>query len=201
MAKIGPQGLVPVLQAHQRVPLFPDSAYSIPTAGLTPSEKKFLMAFPMTGNITAAAILAQVDRSIHYLGMAKEPIPPATESAYRRAWAVAKDVGNDYLRTLHRDRAINGIMQVVTYKGQVVTVLDPLTNKEVPLYEQRPSDELLKLLLRTHMPEEYAEATRTDVTVYEGDAVTHDKNVDSNMKGTCKYLEKQQQGPPQEAAP
>lgn len=102
------------------------------------NKEKFLAAYAQTGNVSAAAKLAEVSRRSHYEWLARD-------KRYAEKFAEAVDEAADRLETEARRRAVSGVSEPVLYKGvQVATV-------------KKYSDTLLIFLLKGARPEKYAE--------------------------------------------
>lgn len=102
------------------------------------NKEKFLQAYAQTGNVSAAAKLAEVARRTHYEWLERD-------TRYAARFAEAVDEAADRLETEARRRAVSGVSEPVFYKGEKVGAM------------QKYSDVLLIFLLKGARPEKYAE--------------------------------------------
>lgn len=102
------------------------------------NKDKVLAAYAQTGNVSAAAKLAEVSRRSHYEWLARD-------KRYAAAFEEAVDEAADRLETEARRRAVSGVADPVFYKGEKVGSI------------QKYSDTLLIFLLKGARPEKYAE--------------------------------------------
>lgn len=102
------------------------------------NKDKVLAAYAQTGNVSAAAKLAEVSRRSHYEWLARD-------KRYAAAFEEAVDEAADRLETEARRRAVSGVAEPVFYKGEKVGAI------------QKYSDTLLIFLLKGARPEKYAE--------------------------------------------
>lgn len=121
----------------------------------------FLAALATTGNISAAARAAGIDRATAHRAHAAEP-------AFAARWAEALDEAADALELEARRRAHDGLRRLKFHAGALLMapVLDatgrPVLGKGgqaelVPYVEHEYSDLLLIFLLRACRPEVYRE--------------------------------------------
>ena len=97
-----------------------------------------LAALAETGNITAAALLAKIDRTTHYAWLAKDP-------EYAEAVPVAFEMAADKLEEEARRRAVTGVKEPVFYQGDECGTV------------RKYSDTLLIFLMKGANPEKYRE--------------------------------------------
>jgi hypothetical protein len=107
----------------------------------------FLAAYAEVGNVTRAAEIAKVDRSMHYYWMANDP-------DYKDQFREAENRANDRLEQEARRRAVEGLRRLKFGKDGR-PLIDPETGQ--PYYEHEYSDTLLIFLLKGAMPEKYKE--------------------------------------------
>jgi len=116
------------------------------------NQTAFLAAMRRTGNISAAARAANVDRSMHYTWLEQD-------FNYRKSFEDAKAESIEVLEAEARRRAIAGIKRLkFTRNGK--PIIDPKTGE--PYVEHAYSDTLLIFLLKAEAPEKYRE--RLDVS-------------------------------------
>lgn len=134
-----------------------------------PSLKKaaFLAAYAKTGNITAAAKVAKVNRGQHYDWL--------LDPDYERAFASAHQEAAELLELEARRRAMEGVHEPVIYQGALqyeavrdktgAPKLDPETGEALlrPLTIRRYSDTLLIFLLKGAKPETYRETFKGEI--------------------------------------
>lgn len=119
----------------------------------------FLKELARTGNVSAAAHKAKIDRSMAYefrsLAQGGAPAPEAV--TFARAWDVALEVAIDALELEARRRAAEGVLEPVGwYQG--------VAGGKVRRY----SDTLLIVLLKAHRPEKYRENIHQEHTGKDG---------------------------------
>ncbi len=119
---------------------------------LTRKQRAFLAAFARMGLIGEAAKAAGCDRRSHTRWRATSP-------DYAAAFDEAKETALETFEGEARRRAVEGVQEVVLYKGKPV-LLDPKTHKYdkvhgVPVVRRRYSDVLLIVLLKSLAPEKY----------------------------------------------
>ncbi|MDG3003230.1 hypothetical protein [Paludisphaera mucosa] len=98
----------------------------------------FLSVLAETGNVTAAARMAGVNRDTPY-GRRE------TDSAFAKAWASALEEACDVLELEARRRAYEGTKEPVFYQGYQCGVV------------KKYSDTLMIVLLKAHRPEKFRE--------------------------------------------
>ena len=101
----------------------------------------FLDALSRTGNVSAAADAARIDRTTAYAARKRS-------REFYEAWEMALDRGGDILEAEARRRAIQGTEEPVYYQGQIVGSV------------RKYSDTLLIFLLKAHKPAKYADNFR-----------------------------------------
>jgi hypothetical protein len=131
-----------------------------------PKQRAFLAAVAQTGNITAAAKLSKVGRTLHYEWSKTQP-------EYAEAFNAAMDQACDLLEVEARRRAMKGIREPVYYLGHEIG------------HVQKYSDTLLIFLLKGSRPEKYRE--RYEHTGAGGKPLHPDK-VDVHVKLDLKVL-------------
>lgn len=107
----------------------------------------FIEALEKTGNVTAAAEFAVIDKTTAYNHKDKDP-------KFRRQWEEALETATDRLELEARRRAEQGLVQKkFTKSGD--PIIDPETGKQY--FERVYSDSLLMFLLKGHRPDKYGE--------------------------------------------
>lgn len=109
----------------------------------------FLAAYAEVGNVTRAAEIAEVDRSMHYYWMANDP-------DYKDQFREAESQANDRLEQEARRRAVEGTQKPVFQGGKQVGVV------------QEYSDTLLIFLMKGAMPDKYKERQTHELTGKDG---------------------------------
>ena len=119
----------------------------------------FLDAFALSGNVSAAARAADINRTTAY-GWKD------ADEEFAAAWEVAEQESIDALELEARRRAEQGVRRVKVSGGKVVMVPDPENpdGPEVPLVEHEYSDTLMVLLLKAHRPAKYRERSSIEHT-------------------------------------
>jgi len=107
-------------------------------------QNAFLAAYAEVGNVTRAAELAKVPRSMHYEWM-KDP-------EYAEAFAQAEQQACDRLEQEARRRALEGVEEPVFHRGEQCGVV------------RKYSDTLLIFLLKGAMPHKYKERVQNEVS-------------------------------------
>ena len=97
-----------------------------------------------TGNHTAAAKRAGINRKTLYKWVEKYP-------DFKEAYNQALEISIDLLELEARNRATKGAKEPVYYKGKVVG------------HVHKPSDRLMELLLRAHLPDKYSDRQQIDL--------------------------------------
>lgn len=110
-----------------------------------PKKRAFLIAFAGSGNISAAAKIARIDRTLVYIWKKKDP-------EFAAAFEVARQLAIDTLEDEAIRRAVEGVEKPVFYGGKKVA-----TVKEY-------SDTLLIFLLKGNRPEKYIERIAGEIT-------------------------------------
>lgn len=110
-------------------------------------QAAFLAAFATTGNVSAAAEAAQIDRTRHYAWMVEED--------YATLFAAAQVEATEALEREARRRAVDGTTRFKFHEGK--PLIHPETGK--PYVEHEYSDVLLIFLLKGAAPEKYRERT------------------------------------------
>lgn len=103
-----------------------------------PKKRAFLAAYAENGNVTQAAEIADVDRSLHYVWL-------HDDETYADAFKAAQGQAGDRLEQEARRRAIEGVEKPVFYKGEECGRV------------QEYSDTLLIFLMKGAMPDKYKE--------------------------------------------
>jgi len=125
-------------------PSAPSTREELEQAATVRKQVAFLTAFAATGNIKAAAAIADIGRRTHYDWLSRD-------EAYRAAFADAVEEANDSLEAEARRRALDGVDEPVfgslgrgVGSGQIGTI-------------RKFSDTLLIFLLKGARPEKYKE--------------------------------------------
>jgi hypothetical protein len=121
----------------------------------TDKQKAFLAAFALTGNVSAAARAAAVNRRTHYEWL--------EDPGYAAAFEDAQEEATDRLEEEARRRAVQGVVKFKFHSQTGTPLKHPITGE--PYYELEYSDSLIALLLKANRPEKYAERVKQDVTV------------------------------------
>lgn len=113
----------------------------------------FLLELAHTGNVSAAAAKAGIDRDTAY--MARDPSKYETPASkleaetFGKQWATALETATDALELEARRRALEGVNEPVGwYRGEAGGTV------------QRYSDTLMIFLLKAHRPEKFGDTTR-----------------------------------------
>lgn len=101
-------------------------------------RRAFLEAFRLSGNVSAAARAADVDRTTPYGWAAADP-------DFKAAWEVAEQEAIDRLEAEAWRRAHDGVEEPVYQGGSLVG------------HKRVYSDQLMVLLLKAHRPDKYRE--------------------------------------------
>lgn len=118
-------------------------------SGLHKNQRAFLAAYSECGNITHAAKIAQVARTLHYKWLDDCP-------EYVEAFKDADEKAADSLEKEARRRATEGVDEPVFYKGEECGAV------------RKYSDTLLIFLLKGIRPEKYRENIRQELTGKDG---------------------------------
>lgn len=103
-----------------------------------------IQALAETGNITAAAKRAGVDRNSIYRWQKNDAL-------FADAMEQALEISTDLLELEARRRATEGVREPVFYKGDIVGHI------------HKPSDRLMELLLKAHRPDKYSDKQHIDL--------------------------------------
>jgi hypothetical protein len=122
---------------------------------MTTRVQKFLDAFRLTGQVSRAARLAEIDRGAHYKRIRKDP-------EYRKAFEEAEKEAAHALQDKAVDWAFDGVEEPVIYQGKLCfppDAYDEETNKlkpgAKPLTRHRRDSSLAMFILRGLLPERY----------------------------------------------
>jgi hypothetical protein len=139
-------------------------------------EKKFLAELRRTGNHSAAARAAKIDRTVPYKARQDDP-------AFAEAYQDAIDEACDGLELEARRRAHDGIDEPVIYQGELcgtwvdadgnVVSKDTPGAKLIPLTVKKYSDGLLLALLKAHRPERFKDNVKLEHTGSKGGPIQH----------------------------
>ena len=141
-------------------------------------EKTFLAELRRTGNHSAAARAARIDRTVPYKARQDDP-------DFAAAYADALEEACDGLELEARRRAHDGVDEPVVYQGELcgtwvdadgnVVPVDTPGAKLVPLTLKKYSDSLLLALLKAHRPERFRDNMKLEHTGTGKDgAIRHD---------------------------
>ncbi|HEX5269601.1 MAG TPA: hypothetical protein VFW33_03890 [Gemmataceae bacterium] len=141
-------------------------------------ERKFLAELRRSGNHSAAARAAKIDRTVPYKARQDDP-------DFAAAYADAMDEACDGLELEARRRACDGVDEPTIYQGELCgTWVDPDGNvvtkdtpgaRLVPLTVKKYSDQLLLALLKAHRPEKFKDNVKLEHTgTGKGGAIRHD---------------------------
>jgi len=114
------------------------------------TQSRFLMHLASSGNVSASARQAGVERSTVY-GWRE------ADRAFASAWEAALEDAVDLLEAEARRRAVDGYDEVVLSGGRIVC--DP---SGVPVTRRKYSDGLLSFLLRAHRPARFRNVDPAD---------------------------------------
>jgi hypothetical protein len=109
-----------------------------------PKKPAFLAAYAELGNITQAAEVVGMSRTMHYMWLEDDP-------AYQAAFKAANEQACDRLRQEARRRAVEGTDKPVFYQGAQCGTI------------REYSDTLLIFLMKGAMPDEFRERQQVDV--------------------------------------
>jgi hypothetical protein len=126
----------------------------------------FLDAFALSGNVSAAARAADINRYTAYGWREKD-------EAFAAAWEVAEQESIDALELEARRRAHDGVEDLVVSGGKVVEVWDHEHERFVPLVKRTYSDTLMVLLLKAHRPDKYRERQSLEMSGPGGGPIAH----------------------------
>ncbi|HEX5269979.1 MAG TPA: hypothetical protein VFW33_05810 [Gemmataceae bacterium] len=141
-------------------------------------ERKFLAELRRSGNHSAAARAAKIDRTVPYKARQDDP-------DFAAAYADAMEEACDGLELEARRRAHDGVDVPVIYKGRLCGSWVDAEGKEVasdapgarfvPLVLKEYSDSLLLALLKAHRPERFKDNVKLEHTgTGQGGAIRHD---------------------------
>jgi hypothetical protein len=114
----------------------------------------FLKAFELTGSVSRACRIVGVARNMHYGEWMRLP-------EYREKFAEAKKAFGENLIGKATHEALHGFRQYKFGKDGK-PLLHPITGE--PYYEERPSIEMLKFLLKAEFPEKYGDKQTVEHT-------------------------------------
>ena len=117
-----------------------------------PWRKLFLVALAHSGNVTASAGVAGVERRLAYRTRDRS-------KAFREQWEDALDEATDLLEAAARQRGLLGVNEPVYYQGEQVGTV------------RRYSDTLLIFLLKAHRPKKFRDNHRVEHTSPDGGPV------------------------------
>jgi len=124
----------------------------------------FLSALRNTGNVSASAKAAGVDRTTAY--KAKAASLQTKNATFAKGWDEAIEVATDLLEGEARRRAIAGVEEPVYYRGEVVGAV------------RKYSDTLLIFLLKAHRPEKFREHHSMEHSGPDGGPIPVEQEVD-----------------------
>lgn len=101
-----------------------------------PKKEAFLAALGLTGNITRAAILSDINKCSHYRWVKEDP-------GYQARFDEAMEEACDHLETEARRRAVEGVDEPVYHEGMCIDTV------------KKYSDTLLIFLLKGARPKKY----------------------------------------------
>lgn len=108
-------------------------------------QRAFLEAFKRSGNLTAAALVSQVDRTSHFRWL-------RNDTDYSAMFGEAREEAVTVLEDEAVRRAHEGVLKPVFYKGKASGVI------------REYSDTLLIVLLKANKPEKYREAWKGEIS-------------------------------------
>lgn len=129
----------------------------IDLGAVAPERRPFLRAFSESGVIAHACRAAGICRNTHYNWLRDDP-------TYAKVFAEAQEHATDLLEHEALRRAREGVRRPVLYQGEQVTILNPETGKQEPLFEHAYSDVLAIFLLKGRRREKYGDQTKIDQT-------------------------------------
>lgn len=141
----------------------------VPRINIETSQRSFLAAYALVGNIREACRVAKTSISSVKRWL-KEAAPSFIEQF--------QDARDEYIGILENEariRAVQGTRMPVLHHGEVVMVWvnkvgdivgakDPTKVKQIPLIEHKKSDNLLMFLLKAENPGKYRDNTSVDIT-------------------------------------
>jgi hypothetical protein len=140
-------------------------------------EKKFLAELRRTGNHSAAARVAKIDRTVPYKVRQEDP-------EFAAAYDDAMEEACDGLELEARRRAHDGIDEPVIYRGQLcgswvneageVVAEGTPGARLVPLTVKKYSDSLLLALLKAHRPQRFRDGIKLEHTGPHDGQIRHD---------------------------
>lgn len=114
----------------------------------------FLKIYAECGNLTVAAVGAQIDVRAHYKWLEDEE--------YRTAFDTARNTALDLLEAEARRRAIEGDEEPAVYQGGLC--YERLANgRKKQIVYKRKSDNLLMFLLKAGRPEQYRDTWKGEI--------------------------------------
>jgi hypothetical protein len=148
-------------------------------------QKAFLNAYAQCGTICHAAKAVGMPASLHYLWL--QGTAEDGGATYADRFAEARRAYNDVIRREIARRAIDGLERLKFYKG--MPILDPRTGQ--PYREREYSDQLLTLLAKSRMPDEFKDRTESKVTAdvsARGDLRTVGPNTMHKLREALRYV-------------
>lgn len=126
------------------------------TRAMKVRQAAFLAAYAIHGNLTAAAVAADVNRKTVYCWMDED-------GDFAEDFADAKEAFADQLVHEARRRAVEGVKDYVVSAGRLIYVDDTDNpGTPIPLVRQIYSDTLLLAMLKAHRPDEYKERSSVE---------------------------------------
>lgn len=128
-------------------------------------QEKFLTHLALSGNISEAGRVAEVQRGTLYKWKDTDP-------EFCGRWEDALEEAADCLEAEARRRAVDGYDEPITYGGKVVC--NPETGH--PLIRKKYSDGLMAFLLKAHRPARFKAAEGAAVSGAISINISHDDN-------------------------
>nr|WP_294915929.1 hypothetical protein [uncultured Neokomagataea sp.] len=128
-------------------------------------QEKFLTHLALSGNISEAGRVAEVQRGTLYKWKDTDP-------EFCARWEDALEEAADCLEAEARRRAVEGYDEPITYGGKVVC--NPETGH--PLIRKKYSDGLMAFLLKAHRPARFKAAEGAAVSSAISINISHDDN-------------------------
>lgn len=117
-------------------------------------QRVFLKVYAQCGNLTQAAMGAQVDVSVHYKWL--------NEPEYQQEFSKAHETALDLLEAEARRRAVEGDDEPVIYQGGLC--YERLVNgRKKQIVLKRRSDNLLMFLLKAGRPEKFRDQWKGEI--------------------------------------